>query len=284
MIHLKQLHPRRHVFHGHATGVSARIRRPENGMLKSAGCSALSPTGGHFESSEGPNSLGKWVSYQSVETSAYGDYEDAEQGKKTTLGELAFDAAPVITRVSARVRGLDILGRVHIADISLGIVSRSAQDTSQPSIQLESNRIDGVTIDQSRLKIELAEDFYRQHDTKDKLKAAHDQGLPEHYARMFLPCKAGEEEVKSFPEANGLVKCTIVRNISWDGAPHPTAQIHGHVVVVPNFGKIYFGEMFVSVDTRRLTLVRCQLGSDDGGEVSAGDGQTNGQTVPPTGG
>ncbi|HTS65434.1 MAG TPA: hypothetical protein VMH28_25610 [Candidatus Acidoferrales bacterium] len=284
MIHPKQLHPRRHVFQGHATGVSAHIRRPEKHLLESKGSSALPPTGGHFTSSDGPKSLGKWVSYQSVETSAYGDYADAEQGRKTTLGEVAFDAAPVVTRISSRVQGLDILGRLRIADLSLGMVSRSAQDSSQPSIQLENNRIDGVTIDGSKLKIDLAEGFYSQHDTKDKLKAAHDKGLPEQHARMFLPCKVGEEEVKSFPEANGAVKCTIVQNVSWDGAPHSDAQIHGHVVVVPGFGKIYFGEMSISADTRRLTLVRCQLGSDDGGEVSAGDGQTNGQTFPPTGG
>jgi len=284
MIHPKHLHPRRHVFHGHAAGVSAHIRRPETQLLNSRACSALPVTGGHFESNEGPNSLGKWVSYDSVETSAHGDYSDPGDGVATTRGQKAFDAAPTITRVSVRVRGLVILGRVHIADLSLGMVLRGAPDTTQPSIHLENNRIEGVVIDQSKLKIELAEQFYCEHDTHKKLGDAHKKGLPEHHACMFLPCKKDEEEVTSFPEDDGIVKCTLVQSIAWDGPPHPTASIHGHVVVIPNFGKVYFGEMFLAAHSRRLTLVRFQLGSDDGGEVSAGDGGTSGQPFPPTGG
>ena len=66
-----------------------------------------------------------------------------------------------------------------------------------------------------------------------------------------------------------------MQEIRWDGAPHPTATIHGHVVHVPDFGKIYFGEMFITGDSRRLTMVRFQLGSPDGGEVTAAEGETN---------
>jgi hypothetical protein len=77
------------------------------------------------------------------------------------------------------------------------------------------------------------------------------------------------------------VKCTIVQDIAWDGAPHPTAEIHGHVVRVPNFGKVYFGEMLVNDYGRHITMVRFQLGSDDGGDVSAASGETNGVPYPP---
>ena len=85
----------------------------------------------------------------------------------------------------------------------------------------------------------------------------------------------------AFPEAKGTVKCTLVQEIAWDGPPHPTATIHGHVVHVPNFGKIYFGELFITGESRRLTMVRFQLGSADGGEVTAAEGETNGSTWPP---
>jgi hypothetical protein len=101
---------------------------------------------------------------------------------------------------------------------------------------------------------------------------------------MFLPHKEGLEKVTSFPEVNGIVKVTIVQSLEWVGKPHPTATIHGHVVEVPNFGKLYFGEMFITGDSRRLTMVRFQLGSPVGGEVVACDGETNGETYPPTGG
>ena len=77
------------------------------------------------------------------------------------------------------------------------------------------------------------------------------------------------------------MKCSIVQEIRWDGPPHPTATIHDHVVDVPDFGKIYFGEMFIKGESRRLTMVRFQLGSPSGGEVAAAEGETNPGIWPP---
>jgi hypothetical protein len=278
------LHPRRYVFRGHSSGVAAHIRRPEKHVLPVQGCSSLPVTGGLSESKLGPIQLGKWVSFDAVATSAHGDYVDAEAGIATTRGEVAFDAVPTMTHVTSSVHGLVILGRVHIGYAAMGLISRSAEGKSQPVIRTEGNRLEDVRIDDSRLKITLAEEFYRECDTRDKLAARHASGLPHHHARMFLPhTKAAQPTgANEFPEANGIVKCTIVQEIAWDGTPHPTAEIHGHVVRVPNFGRIYFGEMFITDHSRRLTMVRFQLGSDDGGEVTAAEGETNGSSWPPT--
>lgn len=274
------LHPRRYVFRGHASGVSAHIRRPEKRLLPVQGCSSLPVTGGLSESSVGPQKLDKWVAFESVSTSAHGDYVDAAQGVATTLGEVPFDVAATATHVKADVRGLVILGRVHIGRAAVGLISYSPDGPGEPVIRLEGNHLEGVRIDDARLKITLAEDFYRECNTKTKLAHRHAAGLAPHHAKLFMPVD-GTDAVAQFPEAKGTVKCTIVQEISWDGEPHPTASIHGHVVRVPNFGKIYFGEMFITGDSRRLTMVRFQLGSPDGGEVTAGEGETNGGIWPP---
>jgi hypothetical protein len=275
------LHPRRYIFRGHANGVSAHIRRPENQLLPVQGCSSLPVTGGLSESKVGPTKLDKWVSFDAVSTSAHGDYVDAAAGIATTLGEVPFDAVPTETRVKSEVHGLAILGRVHVAHAAVGLISRSAESGQQPVIRLEGNALEGVRIDDARLKIALAEDFYRECDTKDKLAARHAAGLAPEHAGLLMPLDGGAGPATTFPEAKGTVKCTIVQEIGWDGDPHPTATIHGHVVHVPNFGKIYFGEMFITGESRRLTMVRFQLGSDDGGEVVAAEGETNGVGWPP---
>ncbi|MGD0774274.1 MAG: hypothetical protein ABSC05_15765 [Candidatus Solibacter sp.] len=275
------LHPRRYVFRGHASGVSAHIRRPENQLLPVQGCSSLPVTGGLAESKVGPQTLDKWVSFDAVSTSAHGDYVDAVAGVATTTGAVAFDAAPTETRIKSEVHGLAILGRVHVAHAAVGLISQSAAGQEQPAIRLEGNVLEGVRIDDARLAITLAEDFYRECDTKDKLAKAHAAGLPREHAGLLLPLDGTAGPAATFPEANGTVKCTIVKEIRWDGDPHPTATIHGHVVRVPNFGKIYFGEMFITGESRRLTMVRFQLGSDDGGEVTAAEGESNGGTWPP---
>ena len=275
------LHPRRYVFHGHASGVSAHIRRPENQLLPVQGCSSLPVTGGLAESKVGPQTLAKWVAFDAVSTSAHGDYVDAAAGVATTRGEVAFDAVPTETRVKAEVQGLAILGRVHVAHAAVGLISRSAVGKEQPAIRLEGNVLEGVRIDDARLAITLAEDFYCECDTKDKLAKRHAAGLEGRHAGLLLPAASGVEKATGFPEANGTVKGTIVQEMHWDGAPHPTATIEGHVVRVPNFGKIYFGELFITGESRRLTMVRFQLGSDDGGEVTAAEGETNGSHWPP---
>jgi hypothetical protein len=283
MNHPKRLHPRRYVFIGHAIGVSAHIRRPEDHVLPVQGSSAIPETGGRSENNVGPKSLGKWVSFDSVTTSVHGDYVSAAEAVAMTRGELPFDGGPAETRVSARVRGLSILGRVNIADLSLGLVSRSAEGKAQPSTRLEGNRIEGVTIDGARLKIHLAEDFFCRHHTLDLVRCAFQGGLGPDEHRMFLPCNlpGEEEEVHAFPEADGMVKCSIVDHLSWDGEEHKTAKICGHVVAVPGLGKIYFGEMYVKPYSRRLSLVRFQLGSDDGGDANGGTGESGTSTFPP---
>jgi len=277
-----QLHPRRYVFRGHSIGVTAHIRRPEKHLVDVQGCSALPVVGGHHESKVKAKQHKAWVSHGPIATSAHGDYVDAEAGVRTTLGTARFDEVPTETRVTASVRDLVVLGRVHIGLAAMGLISRSAVGAAQPVILLDGCRLDDIRIDNSRLKITLADDLYRECNTLELLAAKHAAGLPAGHAGILLPADSKATKVTSFPIATGTVKCTIVRKIAWDGEKHPTAKIHGHVVYVPNFGRIYFGEMFVTDHSRRLVMVRFQLGSEVGGEITAACGETNGGTFPPT--
>jgi hypothetical protein len=206
---------------------------------------------------------------------------DAAQGVATTTGAVAFDAPPTETKVKSEVRGLTILGRVHVGRAAVGLISKSAVGQEQPVIRLEGNVLEGVRIDDSRLAITLAEDFYQVCDTKDKFAKAHAAGMAPQHAHLVLPLDGSAGPATTFPEAKGTVKCTIVKEMHWDGEPHPAATIHGHVVKVPDFGKIYFGEMYITGDSRRLTMVRFQLGSPHGGEVVAAEGQSGSGGWPP---
>jgi hypothetical protein len=74
----------------------------------------------------------------------------------------------------------------------------------------------------------------------------------------------------------GTTYATIVRSIKWAGDPYPGATIEQHVVTVPDFGKIFFGEILITDQSRRLTMVRLELGSPIGGVVACGEVETNG--------
>src|SRR5437016_1993620 len=107
MNHPKELHPKRHVFHAHASGVAGHIRRPKDAVLMVQGSCALPVIGGHCESKVGPTRLQQLVSFKSAHTSAHGDYVKAAEGMATTRGKLPFHKAATETRVTARVRGVD---------------------------------------------------------------------------------------------------------------------------------------------------------------------------------
>jgi hypothetical protein len=285
---MSSLHPRRHVFRGHSTGIAAHIRRPDKHLVEVQGCSALPPTGGRHEDKAQASPQNDLISHGAISTSAHGDYVDEKAGIETTYGTIAFDAVPVETRVASRVENVDILGRVHIGLAKMGLTARSGENGDQPAIRLDGCALDDVRIGKYRLKFTFADAFYGECDTLKKMAAKHaDKSAKKEddHLCLLLPAETKYDKVTEgagFPEADGTVKCTIVQKIEWDGPADPDAEIHGHVVYVHDFGRIYFGEMFITGTSRRLTMVRFQLGSPHGGEVVMADGESGVGTFPPT--
>ena len=74
----------------------------------------------------------------------------------------------------------------------------------------------------------------------------------------------------------GTTYATIVRSIKWAGDPYPGATIEQHVVTVPDFGKIFFGEILITDQSRRLTMLRLELGSPIGGFLACAEAEDNG--------
>lgn len=262
--------PRRYIFGANASGVSAHIRRPENRVLHVQAASSLPVIGGISESKAGPGGLEDYLQFQSAETSAHGDYIDQHAAEAMTRGVGSFDSSPVKSTVYARVRGLHVGRRLTVRVADAGMVAHSPEKGgTQSSIRLEGNRLDGVRVDNSVLKITLNEQLFCDHDTLDKLAQAYPD-FPDVQAGMFVN-PDGSERCKTLPSSNGLVNCTIVEKMEWEGKEHPDATIDGNLLTIPDFGKVYFGGMLISPNSRRLTMVRIQLGSPDGGEVTASE-------------
>jgi hypothetical protein len=68
--------------------------------------------------------------------------------------------------------------------------------------------------------------------------------------------------------------------MAWTAKPYPASKIDGHVVMVPDFGQIFFGELLVGSSERRLTMVRFDMGSPIGGWADGGGVDTNGSAYP----
>ena len=214
-----------------------------------------------------------------IATSVHGDYVDPAVGVATTLGTVPFDEAPTETRVTSRVQDLvDFGARAH-RPCGNGTDFAHRSDSAQPVIRLEGCRLDDVRIDDFRLKITLADEFFSECDT---LRQARRQACGRDACRSRRNPAAGGQQCHvgdqfSDRERHGEVHHRDRRSNGM-GSRIPRRRFTGTWSGFPNFGKIYFGEMFVTDHSRRLTMVRFQLGSDDGGEVSAAGGETNGGT------
>ena len=66
------------------------------------------------------------------------------------------------------------------------------------------------------------------------------------------------------------IYATIVRQIRWAGDPYPGSTISRNVLTIPKFGRVYFGEVLIDPDQRRLTMVRSTGLAPDGGKASSG--------------
>jgi hypothetical protein len=57
-------------------------------------------------------------------------------------------------------------------------------------------------------------------------------------------------------------------------------EVWGNVIIVPNFGVIYIGELLMESGCRRLSMMRLMLGSPMEGDVTVAGVEGNGTKYP----
>lgn len=80
------------------------------------------------------------------------------------------------------------------------------------------------------------------------------------------------------PEGDKWALCSLVDSLD-QTIPGRT---FGHVVEIPDFGRVFLGEVIVTPSSVDLTMVRAELGCGVTGQTSAGHTGVGGHTVPPS--
>lgn len=286
----------RFLFRGNASGVGGRLRRPADVIWKVQGASSLPTIGGVSESkvswAEFQNSkeykqrgdFRDYVRFDTASTEARGDFVDQQAAVAMTYGTVEEGRIPTQTTVVASVTGAVVGNRLKIAKIASGLVADYPKPRRQPPIRPVGNTIEGASIDGYELAIELNEKVFADKATLRELSSAYekDDAFYRKHRRHFLEIPGDKKTglTRRAPKARGYLYCTVVSRIRWVGNPHPEAKIQDNVVAVPEFGRIYFGELLVSDSARRLTMVRIKLGSPEGGDLCMSEVETNGSTWP----
>jgi hypothetical protein len=88
----------------------------------------------------------------------------------------------------------------------------------------------------------------------------------------------GWMDEKREQKKDGCVLCSLVDGVEGT-VPGKTI---GHFVEIPDFGRIFLGEIMAFPHSIQLTMVRAELGCNVHGQVSASSSHINGSTMPPS--
>jgi hypothetical protein len=270
-------------FHSHAAALSGRIVRVGEGksarLVKNSFIdlpAAALPAAGGRSSAQLTRKLLKdafvksFVRFDSATVTSEGVFDDAQGHFEATMGRRAAGSLEPRTTVRADIRGLDIglKGHVHmlIRRVRGGFSSKKGVNPGETAIALDKDTgFDGNTVKfvnadgkAYTLAVAVDRDVFQKHHTLSALRSAP--------AAPVL--RAGDD---------GTSHGTIVKPVAWKGREFPGSTVEPDGgVSIPGFGRVFFGEIAVSPTSRRLTMVRVNLGSPVGGDVAAADVMDNG--------
>jgi hypothetical protein len=277
---------KRFLFRGNASALSGLFYRPKPVIVDMPGASSLGVSGGRSQSRIQGSSFGDVMRFGSAMTLAEGTYDDVKLATAVSNHEAEPFTLNSTTKVVSEIRELAV-GQKPLFRAKLirgALVSRSPAGSGEPSIAPgPGTAIQGVDIGGFALNVVLNATLFRQYDTRSKVAAAADDPkLARKFSQHFVANAAVTGQVRraGLVVRNGLVYTTIVEKISWVSKPYPKSSIDGHVVTIPDFGKIFFGELLIGGAERRLTMVRFDMGSPIGGWADGGGVDTNGSYYP----
>jgi hypothetical protein len=275
---------RRFVFQGNAAAYGGRLVRPADIVIEARGGSSLPVAGGRCQSALQPVQFGDFIRVGSASTFAEGLFDDLKQAVEASFGRVRQDTLTATTTVNAEVRDI-VVGtkpQLTVKRLRAALVSTTPTASGETAIRLtDDSAVQGVDIDGHTLIVELATAAFQQHDTYSRLRSAADDPGFERESGDCLLIRSVYDGRPAPPsgrlvEGGAGIYATIVKTIRWGGEPYPGATIDHHLVTVPNFARIYFGEILITRYSRRLTMLRLELGSPDGGDVAFAEVQDNG--------
>jgi hypothetical protein len=279
----------RFVFRGSALAAGGRIRRPDL-VLPSQASAHVGVSGGYLRVESSGANFNDIVRYSAAESEVRADYQNPAAAVKYTHGNHSQNRLPTRTTVRSTISDLAIVNAdestkrsVTCAKMSAEMVSEWPGTGGQTSLRNLKAAIRTLKFDDKELEVTFGTDIFLAHGTKGALKYAYesDGEFRQNNGQQFLHPAGHVGSGTRLPETGELTCTTIVRKLSWRGAPNPHARIDGHKVIFVDFGTVYLGELFISEFSRRLTLMRVELGSPCGGSMYTVEIEADGHGYPP---
>ncbi len=276
---------RRFLYHAHGSAIGGSITQPFKADIASSSATSLPIIGGFASAKDGAYQLKDVISYQSAHTYVSG----------IQTGDGAYNS--VVTCV---VEGLNILHMIT-ADAVIGRVSSNHKDGEQPEIIPLGSSFENLKIAGQPVQVDLNHDLFTQNPTHAALFSHHESGkgnkgstksttkaryhwgvdsekVPPALAKgMLMEPGAGWSKSKS----NTVLHTSLVKQVRPVGTGNSAEELpYAYAIYIPHVGNLYLAEVFSSADTKRLTMLRLELGSPFAGTVAAAEPVTNGVWFP----
>lgn len=282
--HSPQSLKRSHAYHASATAISGHLRLPLEREIKPQALAELHEEGGYLSQRVENFSVEGVISIRSASTQVSGNKSTKSGQGWTTL-------------TTTTIEGLNVLDVVTADRIVGQIVTEHPLEGYVPSISFLGTRFENLRIAGHPVDLDLDHNVLGAKPGDDR-PYTKDAGLITRaggqYKRVLESSELPEDLRERYNQLSSTlgsaeaVECSLVNRASGSFPGHS----FGHILSVPDFGKIILAELRVShgeyntstgaprITNTHLTMVHLKLGCVADGTVPVGSGSTNGGTNP----
>jgi hypothetical protein len=279
-----------HYFHADASAAGGYFQLPIDRDLPPQAPMSLSPSGGYGSARSENFRLEGAVSYKSALTQVSG-----RLSKKQGHGW--------VTLATATVEGLNVLDVITADRLTAQVSTEHPLEGDNPRVtflgtSFENLKIAGCPID---IKLDfnicdqgngngypsepcIEDDQFLARVADQYKRITNPKNLPEWVKDRSIPDWIKERYAWDSEQSEnaGSVLCSIVNEAAVkEGCDHFPGRPFGSVFEVPDFGRVFLGELFVDCNSYRLTTIRLEMGCSSEGSLSGPTAMTNGHTIPP---
>jgi hypothetical protein len=273
-----------YLYNAHGYGFGGRIDRPFQHVLDVHAGASLPTTGGYEVSRRENFRLNEIISYTAAHTVVAGSRNEKD-GSYTTLA-------------SSTIEGLNILDMVTADRIVARVASKQLITDDEPTITPIGSHFENLRIAGCPIEVELDTDLFNRFGTfsdfkkayeadqqhRERMQAAFLWGKPKFEVPDFLRERYNWFAGDKFPESKGIVLCSLVKGFKTCCGEFKDncgeLKVYGNVIDVPQFGKVYLGEVMLKHHEREVTMLRVEMGSPTSGPASGPSGGGGGTTYP----
>ncbi len=256
---------KRFIFHGNAMPFGGRITEKDNRpfleAIPSAPAAALSVTGG-LSSAKGGTT-------EHFGAFRWGATEAEAKGEQLANGHYETVVTSSITDAWAQNAPL-----VFEADLLRIVLVSDHGDSKPASIRIREvafGGAKGIFLDGDRVEVVHNDDLNRAPTLREFVRNYKSDS--DFFDRHQDPLKPGGSHFGDAPPrtSGGYIITSIVHLIRWRNKDY-----QGHVLKLTGFGTLYFGEVLMNANNRRLTMVRLEMGSSVKAGVAYAEADPNG--------